>query len=558
MAKQKLRKNSFVEGTLIATVAIIITKIMGMLYVIPFYAMVGVTGSALYAYAYNIYNIFLDISSAGLPIAVSKIINEYNTLGMMDAKQRAFRIGKKIMVFLAVIVFVVLFVFSKDIAHLLIGELEGGNTIEDVSLAIKSVSFAILIVPFLSVTKGYLQGHKILNVPSISQVIEQIVRITIILLGSYFIIYVMNESESLAVDLSVFGAFVSGVAAYAYIKLKMRHSDLDELDLNKEYPKDKITNKDITKKIISYAVPFVIISIAASIYSFTDMTLILRTMDYLGFSVIDTEFITSAATTYAPKINMIITSFAIGMSASLIPTMVSAYTLKDWDEVNSKFNQAFQIIMLISLPLTVGISLLSASIWSIFYGYNAIGTKILSLAIVTGFVSNFYMTVENSLQGLNKFKLVYLTTILGLALNLCLDVPLMLLFNKIGLPPYLGATTASIIGYSVSVIIAMIKLRKECNMHYGKTFNVTLKIILATLIMGIIVFVSKTFIPVNYDSRLSCILYLMINGIIGALVFTLIGIKLHIFKDVLGTRQINRLLKIITFGKYKKGEENAS
>ena len=84
-----MKKSGFIEGTVIATAAIVITKILGMLYVIPFYAMIGIQGSALYAYAYNIYVIFLDISSAGLPVAISKIIKEYNTLGMMDAKVRA-------------------------------------------------------------------------------------------------------------------------------------------------------------------------------------------------------------------------------------------------------------------------------------------------------------------------------------------------------------------------------------------------------------------------------------------------------------------------------------
>ena len=54
-----MKKSSFVEGTFIATAAIIFVKILGMLYVIPFYAIVGTEGAALYAYAYNIYNIFL-------------------------------------------------------------------------------------------------------------------------------------------------------------------------------------------------------------------------------------------------------------------------------------------------------------------------------------------------------------------------------------------------------------------------------------------------------------------------------------------------------------------
>ena len=73
-----MKKSSFVEGTIIATLSIVIVKILGMFYVIPFYALIGVEGAALYAYAYNIYVIFLDISSAGLPIAISKVINEFN------------------------------------------------------------------------------------------------------------------------------------------------------------------------------------------------------------------------------------------------------------------------------------------------------------------------------------------------------------------------------------------------------------------------------------------------------------------------------------------------
>ena len=91
-----MRKSTFVEGTFIATLAIILTKILGMLYVIPFYGMLDGKGTALYGYAYSIYVVFLDISTAGLPIAISKIINEYNTLGMNEAKIRSYKIGKKI------------------------------------------------------------------------------------------------------------------------------------------------------------------------------------------------------------------------------------------------------------------------------------------------------------------------------------------------------------------------------------------------------------------------------------------------------------------------------
>ena len=91
-----MKKNSFVEGTVIATVFIFLVKILGMLYVVPFYSIVGSRGAALYSYAYNIYLIFLSISSAGIPSAISKIISEYETLGYLEAKTRTYKISKKI------------------------------------------------------------------------------------------------------------------------------------------------------------------------------------------------------------------------------------------------------------------------------------------------------------------------------------------------------------------------------------------------------------------------------------------------------------------------------
>ena len=90
--KKTLKKNSFIQGTLIASVALILIKILGALYVIPFYKIVGEDGGTLYSYAYNIYNLFLNISTAGIPVAMSMIISEYLTLEMYDAKERSYKV----------------------------------------------------------------------------------------------------------------------------------------------------------------------------------------------------------------------------------------------------------------------------------------------------------------------------------------------------------------------------------------------------------------------------------------------------------------------------------
>ncbi len=535
-----MKKSSFIEGTLIATLSIIFVKILGMLYVIPFYATVGVLGSALYAYAYNIYIIFLDISSAGLPTAISKIINEYNTLGQMDAKMRAYEIGKKMISLVSIMVFIILFVFAKPIATMIIGEIKGGNTIADVAFVIRCVSFAILVVPYLSVTKGFLQGHKIINVSSISQIIEQVVRITIILGGSYLGVNVLHLSMRNTIGIAVFSAFVAGLSAMLYIFANFR-KHRKELGFEEKYKKDKVTNKEIIKKIITYAIPFIIIDIAVSIYNFIDMVLIMHTLNYLDLDAKTIEFTATAITTWSAKIGMIVNSVAMGMSVSLIPTIVSAFTLKNWKEVNNKLNKALQLILISSVPMVVGLSLLSKPVWSIFYGYNFNGTIILAAHIFTSLFFNIYVVTSSTLQSVNKFKAVYMSTLTGFITNALLDVPLMLLFNTLGLKPYLGAILATCIGYFLSVIIALTILKKEHKLSYKSTYKALGKILISTLVMIFIVLILKALIPLNVNSKLMCILYVSVISIVGAIVYAFVGVKTKLFEDVFGNTYMNKI-----------------
>lgn len=545
-----MKKSSFIEGTVIATVAIIITKILGMLYVIPFYAMVGVQGSALYAYAYNIYVIFLDISSAGLPVAMSKIIKEYNTLGMLDAKVRAYKLGKRVVNFVSVAAFICLFLFAGNIASLILGDLQGGNTINDVAFVIRCVSFAILVIPFLSISKGYLQGHNIINVSSISQVIEQVVRIAVILGGSYIALNIFHLSLTTSVGIAVFGAFCGGIAAILYI-VKNMHKHKKELSFTGDIKKDDISDSEIIKKILSYAIPFIIIDVGVSVYNFVDMVLISRTMIHLGFDAATTEFITSSVSAWAGKINMVVNAIAMGLTVSLIPNIVEAFTLKKWHLVESRLNKALQIIIVTCVPMVLGISLLSKPIWGIFYGTEELGLGglVLSVYIFIALFFNIYMVTSSTLQSLNKFKAVYLTTLLGYVTNAFLDVPLMLLCHALGLEPFIGAVLASILGYSLSAISTLVLLNKEHKLKYNETFKVMFKILLPTIMMVLVVVLLKLILPINYMSRLSSIIYVAVISIIGSLVYLFTTYKMGILTLVFGKDYLNKIVKKVTFGK---------
>ena len=218
----KLKKNTFIQGAFIATFGIVLCKILGIVYVIPFYSIIGEQGGALYGYAYNIYSIFLGISQAGIPLAISKIISEYNTLGYYNAKERAFKIGKKLLSLIGIICFLVLFIFADHIGELIIGDITGGNTKEDVAFVIRTISTAILVIPTMSVYRGYLQGHKFITPTTLSQIMEQVTRVLIIVLGSFLMMRVFNLSLKVTVGCALFAATVGGLVALTYLYVKTK------------------------------------------------------------------------------------------------------------------------------------------------------------------------------------------------------------------------------------------------------------------------------------------------------------------------------------------------
>lgn len=521
-----MKKNSFIEGAFIATLAIFITKFIGIIYVIPFHHIIGTEGGALYGYAYNIYNLFLIISAAGLPLAISKLTSEYNTLNKKAEKKFLYDISKKFIFAFSLLSFLICFMFSKQIANLIIGDMTGGNTIEDVSYVIKAVSFAILIVPMLSISRGYLQGHKYMSAPALSQIIEQVVRVIIVLLGSFLTLKVFNLELRNAIGISVFAAAIGAFIAYFYLisKLKIIKTDniTDELTKNEK--------KTIIMKLIEYSIPFIIINIANSLYTSIDMILVIRGLNRLEYTAVDIETISSVFTTWGIKINTIITSIATGVALSLIPNITSERAQNNKDEINNKFNKTIATFFYVVLPLALFMSIFGTQIWQIFYGENFFGQTIVKYSVIVAAIDALYIMISNALQGLNKTKLIYLSVILGLAINAILDIPLILLFNKLNIYPYYGAITATLVGYLISIFIPLIVLKKQEGFKYGNILKDLPKLFISYAILILFCLIYKYFID-NITNRIILVLLLTFIGIICLIIYYLLN--KNIFSDIM-------------------------
>ena len=111
-----------------------------------------------------------------------------------------------------------MFIFSDYIAMFMVKDVEGTSPIKDISLVIKTISISLIITPYISVLRGYLQGHKFISPGSISQVWEQLIRIAVILIGSYLAIDIFKTSIPVGVSVALTGAFFGALGAYLYLK----------------------------------------------------------------------------------------------------------------------------------------------------------------------------------------------------------------------------------------------------------------------------------------------------------------------------------------------------
>lgn len=536
-----MKKDSFLKGTIIASLSIIITKILGVLYVIPFYDIIGENGGVLYSYAYNIYNLFLNISTAGIPLAMSMIISEYLALDMLEAKEKSYNLGKKIIVSFSIICFLVLFVFSDFFALFFVGGIDNANPISDISLVIKAISISLIITPFLSVLRGYLQGHKFISPGSISQVLEQVVRIVVVLLGSYLAIYVFDTSVPIGVSVALSGAFFGGLIAYIYLRFKVNKNKqlFKTYDDNK---KDSISNKEIVKKILSYSIPLIIISVTNDLYNIIDMKLIIKGLYMVDFSAFDAELISSIIATWAPKICMIIMAISMGLITSLIPHIIEKYTKKDYVGANSIFNQAVSTMLVVSLPMTLGIIILSSDAYYIFYGESIYGGNILAFSAVSSLVIGVFSVMSTALQGFKKFKVVIGATLTGLVINACLDIPMILLLNKIGINPYYGTMIATVIGSSISILIILSYLKVNFNFKYGLIIKSLGKTIVPLIMMGLAVFTLNLLVP-SFNSLLLTLLKLLVFAFIGACIYFILIYENKGLEMAFGKEQIESIMK---------------
>src|SRR5699024_1885607 len=345
--------NKLLKGTMLLTGAAFLSKFLGMIYVIPFNELVGDKGGELYFYAYNPYTVLLSVSTVGIPLAVSKIVSRYNSLGYYDIGFKVLRISLSLMFITGLFAFSILFFGAEWFAAKYIYDSDHGNTREELVSVLKMISFSLLIIPFMSVVRGFFQGNQIMEPTAVSQVIEQIVRIIFVLTSVYIIIHMFEGSISLAVSFATFAAFIGAIASclvLVWFWMKRKDKLLEQSHHSKKHL--NISSFDLIKELLSYAGPFILVGIAIPLYQQVDSFTFNKSMALGGFSDI-TTISNATINMYGHKLIAIPVTLATGMSMTLIPALTESFMKRDSLNLEKQINQSIQIVILFVIPAVV-------------------------------------------------------------------------------------------------------------------------------------------------------------------------------------------------------------
>src|SRR5699024_6904289 len=336
-----------------------------------------------------------------------------------------------------------------------------------------------IIIPAMSISRGFFQGYHSMGPTAVSQVIEQIVRIVFVLGASYIIIYVMNGEIATAVGFATFAAFIGAIASCLVLAYYWRkRKPYINQQLSAQTTSYDLPIKSIAKEMIVYAIPFVIVGLATPLYQLVDQFTFERAMRAIGQSDVFTIDYASI-NLYGHKIILIPVTLATGMSAAINPALTKSYTQNDKVGLSEQINKALQIIVVLVIPACIGLVVLSDVAYGALYGLNNID--------LTGHVLAWYgpvallfalFTVSAAiLQGINKQSFAVISLTSGLLVKVIFNMALIHTFGA------KGAVFGTGLAVGVAVVLNLWKMKQSIGFSFKPILKITLLVLIFSAVM---------------------------------------------------------------------------
>lgn len=400
----KERKQSFMGGVTVLAISTILVKICGALYKIPLGNILGDEGIAHFNTAYNIYSVLLTLSTAGLPLALSKLVSEAESLGRTNQVRRCFRSALALFVALGVVGTAAMLLFTEELAAWMNNSLA--------YWPIKVLGLSVICVTIMCAFRGYAQGRQNMMPTAVSQLIESFFKLVVGLPLAWYLI-----DKGLGLEIGAAGAIVGVTAGIVLAMLYMIWQYL-------RHRGDAQTGTDIPesyglviKRLLWLGIPITIGQAGMSILNMLDQKIIMgQLQDVLSLSE------EAAATLYgqytlSSNLYNLLPAFLPAVAISLIPAISVAATRKDHQEVNRVVSASFRLIAVLAIPAGVGLSVMAGPILQLLYPAKpeaaAAATYHLQILGVASIFVCLMLLTNSIMQAHNKARWPIYTMLLG-------------------------------------------------------------------------------------------------------------------------------------------------
>lgn len=467
MKEQK--SNTFFGGAAILAISIAIVKVIGALYKIPLGRILGDVGFGHFNNAYAIYNLLLMISTAGLPVAMSKTISEANALGRRNQVHRVFRVALVTFIILGAISSLVMFVFAQQLA-----DLQGDSL---AAPAVRVMALSCFFVCTMSAYRGYAQGHSDMVPTAVSQVLEALTKLIVGLVLAWYLLYLGFGSEFSAAG-AIGGVTASGFVSLVYLMIRHHRRNRRDGENASDTP-DRAGR--ILKTLLAIAIPITLSSSVVPITTYLDTVQVQNLLQSaLGYSE---ELAVSLYGCYQKAVTIynLPAAFMVSLTACIVPAVSAALTRKDTLGAGKIAESALRVGALLALPAGVGLSVLSAPIIQMLYPETnqEVASHCLFLLGIASIFVCMMLLCNAILQANGRAALPIWFIAISSAVKLLVNFVLVQL-PAVGIK---GAPMGTLVCFALVSVMELVAIKKVTP-HPPRYLRVFVKPIIAAVIMG--------------------------------------------------------------------------
>ena len=354
MLEQK--KQNFLQGTALLAMATVIVKLVGALYKVPLNAIIGEKGFGYFSTAYEIYNILLMISTAGLPVAMSRMISEASSLEHYAQVRQVYATAKRIFLLLGIVGSVLMTAFCRPLARF-------WNQ-PDAWAAIGCLGPCVLLICIMSAFRGYFQGQSNMIPTAVSQVLEVVTKL-IVGMAAALAFLKATADISLAAGGAILGVTASCLVSAVYLYRCFRRSYTQLPDTGDTPKSFSATARELLKIAVPITVSSTILSIITSLSSKIYMGRLLGS----GITQDAADTMRGVHVMTQTIYNMPC-AFITPITVSIIPAITAQITLKKFRETRLTEESAIRVTGIFAMPCAVGLVCLARPITALLGGYS--------------------------------------------------------------------------------------------------------------------------------------------------------------------------------------------